>query len=73
MAEGSVPSSGLGAINFDQDITEATALYRSDDMTGAFVRFEKLAQSGSPEAMTWLGYMHQNGEGTTADPTAALH
>jgi TPR repeat protein len=72
MPEDHQPPNETGLPDRNRDLDSAEALYRSGDEAGAFSLFEKLANSGSAPAMTWLGSMYLNGNGAAADTDAAL-
>lgn len=51
---------------------KATQLYEAKNYPAAFAEMQRLAESGNAQAIYNLGYMTQNGQGTTKDEKRAL-
>ncbi|MGH6928533.1 MAG: tetratricopeptide repeat protein, partial [Dongiaceae bacterium] len=49
------------------DTGTALAAYERGDFASAFDEFRILANDGDGEAMLWIGYLYQEGQGTTQD------
>src|SRR5262245_33896716 len=54
------------------DLQSATAAYEGGAYGAAFAEFRELAQSGDSQAILWLGYLYQEGQGTAQDYAAAM-
>jgi TPR repeat protein len=54
------------------DLQSATTAYEGGAYGAAFAEFRELAQSGDSQAILWLGYLYQEGQGTTQDYAAAM-
>ncbi len=47
------------------DRESATAAYERGDYRTAFQEYQALANSGDSQGMLWLGYLYQEGQGTS--------
>jgi len=54
------------------DLQSATTAYEGGAYGAAFAEFRELAQSGDSQAILWLGYLYQEGQGTAQDYAAAM-
>src|SRR5262245_58989130 len=55
------------------DRASATAAYERGDYRAAFAEFQELANNGDSQAMLWLGYLYQEGQGTIQDYSEAMN
>lgn len=56
----------------ERELKAAVALYWSNREGEAAAEFERLADLGSPAAMTWAGYIYLEGEGVAPDEAKAF-
>jgi hypothetical protein len=49
------------------------AAYQSGDYPTAFAEFQDLANGGDTQAMLWLGFLYQEGQGTVQDYNEAMN
>lgn len=61
-----------GPPGVQSDLDRAKVDYEAGRYAAAFPRFRRLAQSGNPEAMGFVGLMFLRGQGTTAHPDSGI-
>jgi uncharacterized protein len=54
------------------DLDSAKAAYQSGDYRAAFAEFQDLANGGDTEAIVWVGFLYEQGQGTTRDYDEAM-